>query len=138
MQPLRTPWPTIVGRIFLALAVAYVLVNLGRAIQKNSEINQAIHRLKEEIALLEERITLLAYEIAYEQSEAYRTLEAKRRLGLRAKGETVVLVPQNVDPPSEQAAPSLPARPLPERQPSFFDQASTNASTWLSWIRRTP
>lgn len=119
----------------LALAVAYVLVNLGRAIQKNSQINHAITRLTEEIALLEERIRLLRFEIAYQQTDAYRTLEAKRRLGVRHKGETVVLVPQNADP--KETSPQTPLRtdtqPAPER--SFFETASDNAQSWIDWLR---
>lgn len=138
MQQRRTNWATVIGRIFLALAVAYVLLNLGRAIQKNTEINRAIRRLREEIASLEERIRLLSFEIAYEQSEAYRILEAKRRLGVRAKGETVVLVPQNADPEDTSSLPTAPGRTPIELPKSFFETASENAQSWLDWLWRTP
>lgn len=134
MQSSRTNWTTLIGRVFLALAVAYVLLNLGRAIQKNSEINQAITRLKAEIASLESQIRLLKFEIAYEQSDAYRNLEAKRRLGVRARGETVVLVPQNADPKTTTERPLLPPRDDDTVPKSFFERASDNARSWLIWI----
>jgi len=132
-------WAVVAERILLALAVAYVLLNLGRAVQNNYQINQAIERLETSIASLQERIQTITFEIAYYSSDAYRSIEAKRRLGYKRPDESVVLVPNNVDVRDETAE-ELHLKPPPTaatdstEQLSSLEVARDNAVTWLEWL----
>ena len=130
----------IVTRTLVVLAIAYVLTNLGIAIQRNYGTNHAIRTLQLEITALEERIAFLSNKILYLGSTAYRELEAKRRLGLKRKGEQVVLLPANRD--GDDTAPSSQSPLTVDRgEPAptgFFERASANAKTWLDWFRNAP
>lgn len=127
----------IITRILATLFVAYVLLNLGRALKQNYTVTNRIRSLNEDIAQLTAHIHRLQNQIIYFQSATYRELEAKRRLGLKLKGETVVLVPENVDP-SPKAGMTDPVIAPEETTPppvDIFDRASQNAGTWLTWFR---
>ena len=121
----------------LALFVAYVLLNLGRAIRTNYYTSQRIHDLKQQIASMTTQTLFLKNELVYYKSRSYQELEAKRRLGLKRPGEIVVLVPTNTDPASATGPQSItiPLATTSHDQPvSFFEQASINAGTWASWL----
>jgi hypothetical protein len=121
----------------LALFVAYVLLNLGRAIRTNYYTSTKIHELKQQIANSTTQTIFLKNELIYYKSRSYQELEAKHRLGLKRPGETVVLVPVNADPTIEtkQTATTNPVNnTVLEKPESFFDNASINANTWVKWL----
>lgn len=124
----------VASRTMLALFIAYVLLNLGRAIRTNYHTSKQIHELKQQIALSTTQTVFLKNELVYYKSRSYQELEAKRRLGLKRPGETVVLVPSNADPATQQPIASpIQDQPIDDHR-SFFDEASVNASTWTAWI----
>ncbi len=127
----------VTARTLLALFVAYVVLNLGRAIRTNYGTSQQIRDLKGRIATLHEQQAFLTNELVYYKSRSYQELEAKRRLGLRRPGETVVLVPANADPDGQATLPPdlTPVTPQPVERLPFFEQASKNAATWITWLR---
>lgn len=135
----RSLLQTIVLRTAIVLAVAYVLLNLGLAIRHNYRINTSIRALQDEIAQLEARILFLHNKIVYLSSTSYRHTEVKRRLGMKLTGETVVLVPSNVDESRSNGQtlgrPTLSVDQSGETALSWAEQASANASTWFSWLR---
>ncbi len=137
MQPRPSLASLVAARTLLALFVAYVALNLGRALKTNYDTTRHIRALKTGIAALEQQQAFLGNELVYYRSRSYQELEAKRRLGLRRPGETVVLVPANADPERSAASPDLvPVTPQPPaEQLPFFDAASKNAATWLDWLR---
>lgn len=127
----------LISRVFLqtsaALAIAYIVLNLGRAIQTNYHTSQQIRTLKQEIAALTTRTAHLKNTIVYYKSRTYQELEAKRRLGLKRPGETVVLVPGNIDPsPPEKPALKPATKSVTPVDP--FDQATANATGWMRWL----
>ncbi len=126
----------VIGRTILALVVAYIIMNLGLAVQKNVTINRTIAELHASIQELEARIRHLQNQIVYFQTDAYRTLEAKRRLGLKRPGERVVLVPTNTEPEPSQPATVAPFEPAEEVSDNLspFEQASQNAQSWADWF----
>lgn len=137
MASKSTTFSLIASRTMLALFVAYVLLNLGRAIRINYYTSQRIHDLKGQIATMTTQTFFLKNELVYYKSRSYQELEAKRRLGLKRPGETVVLVPRNTDPaptPGTQALVSPLEPSAHDQPPPFFEQASINASTWAHWI----
>lgn len=128
---------TVLGRTLLTLAVAYIFLNLGQAVQKNYIINESIANMNSQIRELKKQVSFLETQLVYYDSRAYQELEAKRRLGLKRPGETVVLVPENKDP--EKKITELPEVVIEKdesgpQQLDIFDQASKNASSWLNWI----
>lgn len=125
-------------RTAVVLAVSYVLINLGTAIQRNYTVNKAIRQLRAEIADLETRIAFLKNKIVYLQSDAYRELEAKRRLGLRRTGEQVALVPANTDGDerTDTPVPTLTVDQTDTEPAGFFERASANALSWVHWLQR--
>lgn len=139
MSPKRALFLQVVTRTGLVIALAYVLLNLGIALNKNYVTNFTIRSLKTSITELEQRIAFLHSKLIYLQSNAYRELEVKRRLGMKRIGEQAVLVPSNVEPKQTAAdapAPSLSVDQVVTPAPtSFFERASTNALTWVHWIR---
>lgn len=78
--------------LFLIVYGAYVI---GKAIQNNFATNQQIRLLREEIAALNDEIDGLKNTIIYFQTDSFKELEARRRLGLRGAGETVIMLPKN-------------------------------------------
>ena len=126
----------VLTRTIFALGIAYIVLNLGRAIQTNYTTSQQIRGLKQEIAALTTQTTHLKNTIVYYKSKTYQELEAKRRLGLKRPGETVVLVPGNVDPEPTTPPSIQRVEPVdPQNAPSFFDRATSNATTWIDWLR---
>jgi len=129
-------------RTGLVIALAYLLLNLGIALNKNYVTSSTIQSLKLSILQLEQRITYLHNQLVYLQSASYRELELKRRLGLKRIGETALLVPSNVDPERVTTNQAIPAPSLrvdqvsSQTQASFFEKASTNAASWITWLRK--
>ncbi|MBI2589587.1 septum formation initiator family protein [Candidatus Berkelbacteria bacterium] len=125
----------IVIRTLAVLMLSYVFINLGRAIQKNYSISEQIRQLKEDIETLEYRLAYLKNQIFYYQSTAYRELEARRRLGLKRPGETVVLIAKNRDNQSQTTEfPVVAKDTQTDTAKGFFDKASSNAQTWINWL----
>lgn len=128
-------------RTGLVIALAYLLLNLGIALNKNYATSSSIRSLKASITELEQRIAHLHNQLVYLQSTSYRELELKRRLGLKRIGETAVLVPSNIDPAQSASNDRRPTPSLtvdqvtPGASATFFEKASTNASSWVSWLR---
>ncbi len=131
----------IAGRLVLVLLVSYILLNTGIAVKENYETNQQIRQLKEDLADLEAEIAFVKSKIAYYQSDSFREMEARRRLGLKKSDEKVVLVPQNAgeSPQGENQLENMAQENHQKRtQPtSFFERASQNALSWWEWILDT-
>lgn len=132
---------TIAGRLILVLLVSYILLNTGIAVKENYETNQKIRQLKEDLVKLESEIVFIKSKIAYYQSDSFREMEARRRLGLKKNNENVVFVPQNTaesfieDDQVKNMAEENKQKQL--QSGSFFERASQNALSWWEWILDT-
>lgn len=93
------------GRVVLVLLLVYTLFLLGRSVYFNYQTNQEIRALKTSIVQDKDEVENLKNLIAYYQTESFRELEARRKLGLKKPGEEVVSLPENVSAPN-----------LPEKQ----------------------
>lgn len=129
---------TIAGRLILVLLVSYILLNTGIAVKENYETNQKIRQLKEDLANLEAEIVFVKSKIAYYQSDSFREMEARRRLGLKKNDEKVVLVPQNTNESfiEENQIKNMAEENKQQKSQStsFFERASENALSWWEWI----
>lgn len=127
---------TVFQRTLIVLAIAYVLINLGRVVRTNYEMNKTIRQLRTEIAELQLRAQQLKNALTYYSSTSYRELEAKRRLSLRRPGETVVLVPENKADVRQLELPNVSRRNAAEEELPILDTARQNARTWIDWVIR--
>lgn len=131
----------IITRTILTILVAYILLNTIKTIQKNYQINYEINQLKQEILSLKNSLRHLENKIVYLESDAYRELEVKRRLGLKRLGEQVILAPQNgrqagaeIIPPGSELDLDRTVKNITSNEENFFKKATTNAVTWIDWL----
>ncbi len=134
MHPRSALLRRVLLRTIAALGIAYIVLNLGRAIQTNYHTSQQIRELKQQIAALTTQTVHLKNTIVYYKSRTYQELEAKRRLGLKRPGETVVLVPGNIDPAPTTPPTLQPSSPSTTPSTDPFDRATANATSWIRWL----
>lgn len=86
----------IVNSIVVAVVV-YLLFLTYKSVISNYRTNQKIDNLEDEIVLLEIEKQYLADLNIYYSTDTYKELEARRKLGLKKKGETVIKIPISED-----------------------------------------
>lgn len=79
----------------IVLIIGYIVYNISHSVWHNYEINQKISNLKEEINKLKIKNKNLLNLIVYYQSNTFKELEARRKLGLKKKDETMIIIPEN-------------------------------------------
>ena len=80
------------SKIIIFIFVIYTLFLLGKSLFTNYELRQSIQKLNEQIATLEQQKKDLNNLILYYQSDSFKELEARRKLGLKKPDEKVYLV----------------------------------------------
>lgn len=92
------PWIlTNLYKLVVLLIVGYILFNIGHSIWKNFALEQSIKNTENEISELKKENEMLANQILYYQTEEFKELEARKRLGLKKPGENLLIVPDNTD-----------------------------------------
>lgn len=92
-QPASPNWLIRIQQVLTVIFLLYVLVLLGRSAWKNIESNRRMDALRDEIATLRLENAYLENLIIYQQTDSYKELEARRKLGLQKPGELVVDLP---------------------------------------------
>jgi len=110
-------------RLFSFLLALYLIFLVGRAVYLNFRVKQRILEIETEVKSLKADNQRLANLISYYQTETFRELEARSKLGLKKPGETVIAVPENADEPLEERRPGA--------QPA--DQASQVIPNYVKW-----
>lgn len=82
-------------RFLLVLVILYILFNLGRSIFQNYQVNEKINRINTDIADLQKQKQALLNQNLYYQTDTFKEIEARKKLGLKREGETMVIVPEN-------------------------------------------
>jgi cell division protein FtsB len=90
--------------VVLLVIGAFLAFQVGRQVYASWSINQEADRYRAEIAALEAQNETLERELAYLQSDAYVSAEARRLLNLGRPGERILIIP-----PGSEAAPPAPA-----------------------------
>lgn len=80
------------SKIIIFIFVIYTLFLLGKSLFTNYELRKSIQKLNEQIATLEQQKKDLNNLILYYQSDSFKELEARRKLGLKKPDEKVYLV----------------------------------------------
>jgi len=74
-------------------AILYTFFMLGRAVWINFTLQKNIKIIEQEIAAIQQQNKNLENLILYYQSDSFREIEARQKLGLKKPGETVINVP---------------------------------------------
>jgi cell division protein FtsB len=96
-RPIRVRLPASRGGLaWLAVLVilgTFLAVQVGRQVYSSWSIGREAEQARAEIATLEARNEALRQELAYLQSDAYLSAEARRLLNLGQAGEHVLIIP---------------------------------------------
>ncbi|MGQ0608211.1 MAG: septum formation initiator family protein [Chloroflexota bacterium] len=110
-------WMVVVTIIGILLVVQF-----GRQVYANWEIGQRAAAIQAQIAHVEAENGELSRELAYLQSDAYISAEARRLANLGAVGEQVLIIPPGAEEPlpEELAAAAEPPKPMLEQWVDLF------------------
>ena len=92
---------------------------LVRGIYRTYQYNQWIEEYAQTIANLEKENEQMQNLILYYETQSFKEVEARQKLGLKAPDEKVVVIPENKDQPTQQ-----------ETKPS----GTPNYLKWWQWI----
>lgn len=81
--------------IIIILIIFYIIFNIGRSIWKNYQINREIANIEAEIESLKTKNSALKNLILYYQTDTFKELEARKKLGLKKSDEKVIIIPEN-------------------------------------------
>lgn len=77
--------------------ILYILFLLGRVLWINANLKSSIEKLHGQIAALEQQKKDLSNLVLYYQSDAFKELEARKKLGFKKPGEKVMIIPTSPD-----------------------------------------
>lgn len=120
-----------IGRLIILAVVILFLVNIGRSIYKNYQINNQIDSLKAKIASLEEDKIDLENRILYYQTDTYKELGLRRHLGYIKPDEKVVVIYKKNQDSNQQNNDISNSQTEAENQPE--DLKNDDISNWQKW-----
>jgi cell division protein FtsB len=85
---------SIAVKAVLILIAGFILFSLGKSIWKNYLVVQNINAVKNDIINAENENKNLKNLIIYYQTDTYKELEARRKLGYKKPGENVLIIPE--------------------------------------------
>ncbi len=116
----------IVNKLLIYGLIVYVVFILGRSIWDNFQLKRQIDSNKNQISDLQNENKNLENLIVYYQSDSFKEMEARSKLGLKKPGETAVSVPtkkySNFQTETEAEKKNI--------APPTVDQTVSN---WRSW-----
>lgn len=118
----------VVSNLLIFLLFCYILFVLGRSVWQNYQTTMKIKQLQSEISQLEQEKERLTNLIIYEQTDSFKELEARKRLGAKRPGEKVMIV--STQPPADQKT----ANPNFELGAGVLKDETPNYSRWLQFI----
>ena len=93
--------------------------------QRNFGLQKEVDARQRELELTELEVATLEYQQNYYQSDEYKDLAAREKLGLAGPGEKVLMLPPNTE--SAKKDNDTPALTQPKRVPSNFEQ-------WMNFL----
>lgn len=109
------------------LLIFYGLFLLGRSLFVNYNLKQSITKLNEQIATLEKEKKNLENLNLYYQSDSFKELEARKKLGLKAPGEKVFVLAAT---PTTQ---NFPEEINKEKEKTAPQSSESQIPNWLLW-----
>lgn len=107
--------------VVLLIVGAFLAVQFGRQVYANWEIGQRAAAIEAQIAAVEAENEQLEQELAYLQSDAYISAEARRLANLGAAGERVLIIPPGAEEPLPEELTAVdPPKPMLEQWVDLF------------------
>ena len=100
----------------LLIIGTFLAVQVGRQVYASWLIGQQADAIRVDIANMEARNEALRQELAYLQSNAFLSAEARRLLNMGLPGEHVLIIPPGAEAPPPIAAQQRPAAKAPLEQ----------------------
>jgi len=112
--------------------ILYILFLLGRVLWINANLKNSIEKLHQQIAALEQQKKDMSNLILYYQSDAFKELEARKKLGLKKPGEKVVIIPAS--PAGGDSTPANFAEEVEkEKRGVAGKETTTEEPNWRLW-----
>ena len=121
----RYPTREIVTVFGAAVVVLCFLIGSVQAMQKNYELRRQVESKQREAMVLELEMKTLEYEQRYLQSEEYKKLAVRQRLGYGDPGEKILVLPENS--PTSDMESATPVEKTAEPAPS-------NLRQWMNFL----
>jgi len=97
----------------LLIIGTFLVVQVGRQVYASWSIGQDANAIRAEITTMEARNQQLQQELAYLQSRAFLSAEARRVLNVGLPGEQVLIIPPGAEAALPAALKDRPAAPKP-------------------------
>ena len=81
------------GSLILFVFIAYLLTIVGKTVLANYQSNKDIDKEADKLTVMEDEIKSLQDQINYYQTSSYKEEEARAKLGYKAPGENVLVLP---------------------------------------------
>lgn len=81
--------------ILIILVIIFIIFNIYKSIMRNHQINEQISSLETEIEEIKKKNNYLENLIIYYNTDTFRELELRRKLGMKKVDERVVIIPEN-------------------------------------------
>ena len=117
----RYPTREVITVLFVAVAITWFIWGSVQAMQKNFELRKVVEDKARQAQLTDLETKTLEYEQRYLQSEEYKKLAVRERLGYGDPGEKVLVLPANSSDAADPTAGSL-AQPAESPKPSNISQ----------------
>jgi len=124
----REKYLNLASKVIIFVFVIYTLFLLGKSLFINYELRQSIQKLNEQIATLEQQKKDLNNLILYYQSDSFKELEARRKLGLKKPGEKVYLISATTSAPM-----NFEEEMKEEQEKVSSKEKILNKSNWSLW-----
>ena len=121
------PTREVVTVCLVALAVVWFIWGSVQAMQKNYELRRVVDAKERQAQLTELEMRTLEYEQRYLQSEEYKKLAVRQRLGHGDPGEKVLILPANTEEASNAGSGGGSQSPAMSREPS-------NMGQWINFL----
>ncbi len=122
----RYPTKEIITVVAIIIAIVWFIWGSVQALQKNYELRRIVDDKQRKVELVELEMKMLEYEQRYLQSEEYKKLAVRQKLGYGDPGEKVLILPANSEAASKndtQEPAATQALPPP-----------SNISQWMNFL----
>jgi cell division protein FtsB len=85
--------PMTFGNLLMFFIILYFIFLVGRMTWNNYQSNKSIDQEAQKVADLEKELTYMKYQIAYFKTDSFKEKEAREKLGYKAPGEKVLVLP---------------------------------------------
>jgi len=124
----------LIRNVVVVAVIVYLLFLTYKAVFSNYQTNKQIDNLEAEISVLGTEKQYLADLNLYYATDTYKELEARRKLGLKKKGETVIRIPISEDKITQYQNSLTNQNSKTTNKTSPVSTEETNPRKWLRFI----